>query len=205
MAETPDASPPTRSQLWQALHGPALEHRRSVTLAQPPDAFAAQLRDAVQPSTEPFTLVSKLSGGGIVVRALRTPATERPFFGRVEHGRFAIAPTRKTGNVTPFQPLIRGTWSPTEAGTQLDLHLAPHPNAQNWDIVFTIAGLGLLPGAALQALSNVPLAAALGAFGLAALAFPRLRARASFAAEVDIALPALAQALDAPALAAEAG
>lgn len=204
LAEVADAGPPARSALWQALHGPSLERHQSATLPVAEAAFAAHLQTVVEPSTEPFTLVSKLSGGGIVVRALRTPDTPRPFFGRVHGRRFTIAPTRKTGNVTPFQPLIRGTWAAVEGGTRVELNLAPHPNAQNWDILFTIAGLGLLPGAAIQALSNVPLAAALAAFGLAALGFPRLRARASFGAEVDIALQSLAQALEAPALSAEA-
>ena len=65
-----------------------------------------QLRLLTEP-VEEFRLVSRLSGGGIVVRSLEIPTTDKPFVGQVSDKEIIIAQTLGLVNVSPYQPLIR--------------------------------------------------------------------------------------------------
>ena len=62
--------------------GGELRLTEAVVCPEPPDIVRSRLIEAVEAVDEPFTLVSKLSGGGIVTRMLRAPQTSRPLFGR---------------------------------------------------------------------------------------------------------------------------
>ena len=194
-----DAPAAQRRLLASLFSGPRLERTVSLELPEAPSAVHRRLVDATELETEPFTLVAKLSGGGIVVRVLRTPETERPFFGRVKQDNIFVAPAHQGGDVTPFQPLRRGTWAAASTGTVLTATLRPHPHAQSYDIAFHVVGVLLLVGAAIQATVSLPYAAMLGAFGLLAALFPRLRGQAGFALETRRAEAALRGVLGLPA------
>lgn len=201
MASDDDATLADPAHPLTGLSSAQVHRRLDVDLPAEPGAVLDALRAATAHTTEPFSMVSKLSGGGIVVRVLRTPETERAFFGRVTTDGFVVAPVHRGGDVTPFQPLIRGTVVPSDGGgTRLHLHLHPHPHAQAYDIVFTVVGVLMLVGAGLLATQSVASAGMLAFFGLLGVVFPKLRARAGFAAETRRALTGLAEVLDAPAL-----
>jgi len=140
--------------------------------------------------------VSKLSGGGVVVRVLRAPSSERPWFGAVEPTSFkvALAPQDTTG--TPYQPILRGTIRPDGTGSEIELALAPHPDARMFSILFTVGG-GLLGFASLLSLSENPV---MGGAGLVMaglfLAFPSFRARLSFDDACAVSLTALEEQLE---------
>lgn len=199
-APLPSADQPAehRGFLASLLFGPLLRKELTLHLDEVPSGVHQRLLEATQLETEPFTMVAKLSGGGIVVRVLRTPETDRAFFGRVKSDSFFLAPVHRGGDVTPFQPLLRGQWSANGTGTVLTATLSPHPHAQSYDIAFHLVGLLLLLGAAIQANVSLPYGAMLGAFGLLAALFPRLRGQAGFALETRRAEAALRDALGVP-------
>jgi len=166
------------------------------TSDQPPHVLLDALAEAVEPLKDGFTYVSKLSGGGVVVRVLRAPDSERPWFGAVEPTSFKVvlAPRDRTG--TPYQPILRGTILPTDTGSAVELALAPHPDARMFSILFTVGG-GLLGFASLLSFHEDP---TMGGVGLVMaglfLAFPSFRARLSFDEACAISLSALEEQLN---------
>ena len=166
------------------------------TSDQPPDVLLDALAEAVEPLQSGFTYVSKLSGGGVVVRVLRAPDSERPWFGAVEPTSFkvALAPRDRTG--TPYQPILRGTILPTDSGSEVELSLAPHPDARMFSILFTVGG-ALLGFASLLSIQEEPVTGGTGLIIAALfLAFPGFRARMSFDQACAISLSALEEQLN---------
>lgn len=162
----------------------------------PPSAFMEALTPLVEPLDGGFKLVSKLSPGGIVVRALRAPETDRGWFGKIEGHSFSIALVVRDKSGSPFEPIMRGKVTPDGDGSLIALDLASHPNARMFSILFTGGGV-LLATASLIAISQSPGMGLLG-LGFAALflAFPPLRARIGFRHASDTALTTLGKELD---------
>ena len=194
MASDDDATLADPAHPLTGLSSAQVHRRLDVDLPAEPGAVLDALRAATAHTTEPFSMVSKLSGGGIVVRVLRTPETERAFFGRVTTDGFVVAPVHRGGDVTPFQPLIRGTVAPSDTGgTRLHLHLHPHPHAQAYDIVFTVGACSGGWHPVRRQRGDARLLRSPGRGLPQALREP-------FAAETRRALTGLAEVLDAPAL-----
>ncbi len=175
-------------------------HRFSAPLA--PEKLLEQLRGVTHPTDE-FQLVSKLSGAGIVVRVLQSPATKLPFHGRIENDTLAITLATRGHQMTPFQPILDGTICATHTGSQLDLTLRLPPGVPTLERAGKIAA-ALFVAAALPGLfSGVYTAGLLLPFAALCWIFPSLRARYSFAGDCRRSLAALAEAI--PQLEPEAG
>jgi|GEM_PF-1918441 len=168
------------------------ETARYASAQEPVDLLAA-LRSAVEPQVGGFQFVSKLSGGGVVVRVLRAPQTERGWFGTVDDDRFSIVMVARDSSGTPFQPILRGEVAPTPKGSTVDVELAAHPDARAYSVFFVVGGV-LLGGASTLALSQGLL---VGWIGLALaglfLWFPALRARLGFEAACETSRTAFAE------------
>ena len=153
--------------------------RRRYRCELPPRDLLDALDRVVEPGPREFPLISRISGAGIVVRALRVPATTRPFFGVVEGDRLAIAQTSRE-EATPFQPILRGVVRDDEGGSTLELELRPHAEVPTFATAGKVAGGLVIAGAAPALLSGEPLAVLAMGFGALFWVFPGLRARASF-------------------------
>ncbi|MCO4770630.1 MAG: hypothetical protein KDA24_11420 [Deltaproteobacteria bacterium] len=161
----------------------------------PPDQVLAALGDAVEPLDGGFQFVSKLSGGGVVIRVLRAPATDRGWFGTIDGPSFSIAKVTSDASGSPFQPILRGEVHAREQGSTVAVELATHPDARMFSIFFTAGGV-LLGGASLLALSQSLITAVTGlTFAALFLLFPGVRARMGFAQECGVSLSALEQQL----------
>ena len=154
------------------------------------DASVADVMDRVRAHTETldegFSLVHRLSGAGVVVRTLRAPETERPFFGRIFEDRFHIALVPSPTDVTPYHPIVRATLTPDPSGgTRISAELAHHPNARSFAALFLFGAVALTTGT-LVAQPQAP-SMWVGGLGLAALfaVFPSLQARVRFQAAVE--------------------
>jgi hypothetical protein len=162
----------------------------------PPERLLAALRTAVEPQDGGFQFVSKLSGGGVVIRVLRAPKTERDWFGTIEEDRFSIAMIATDGSGTPFQPILRGEVGAQDGGSLIALELAAHPDARAFSVLFVIGGL-LLGAASLLALAQSTLTGVVGlAFAALFLAFPGFRARVGFDHACEASLDAFERQLD---------
>ncbi len=176
--------------------GPNLEQQAVLRSVLPPGALLARLRSEVAPLDGSFTLVSKLSGGGIVTRALRAPETERPFFGKVGPEEFTIAVIPRGVDVSPYQPILRGRVAGAEEGSVVALTLAPHPGARPLVGVHAVGAL-LLVGAAVSMLATRPDVAAVGfVFAVVLAGFPWLRARHGFGGDCARSVARLREVLD---------
>ena len=172
---------------------PPAVHCEWTTDASPSDVLR-QVRAQTEPLDEGFTLMHRLSGAGIVVRTLRAPETERPFFGKVFDDRFHIALVPSTHDVTPFHPIARVQLSAAPSGgTLLSAELAHHPNARSFALAFQVGGAALGTGL-LVAPPHEPVML-LGGLVLAVLfaVFPSLQARVRFEQSVDRLKHALAE------------
>lgn len=161
-----------------------------------PEALRARLASAVAPMEGGFTLVSKLSGGGIVTRALRTPETELPLFGRVEADRIRVALVHRGVDISPFQPIVGVLIEPSGQGSLVGLDLAPHPNARTFGGAFAFGALLLLAAAAVQFPAKPSIALAAALFAVALGIFPHLRARRGFGMDADRVVAELDRLLD---------
>ena len=128
---------------------------------------------------EEFSIVAKLSAGGVVVRTLRAPKSEMPFFGMVGE-KLQIAELRYTNNLTPYQPLLTMNYTPKDSGGTVEVQLAPHPEMMDLGVLYNIAGV-ILIGSTIPMMSIKPqLSLIAGIFGILLLIYPALRARVSF-------------------------
>ncbi len=169
-----------------------LSHTASFSCRLPPDALLRELRRVTEPHEESFQLISKLSGGGVVIRVLKAPKTERPFFGRVgDEGAFRIAMVPRGEALTPYQPILHGRVLPAAEGSEVELHMAPHRQARTFSVLFGIAAI-ILGSLSLVRLFAQPLIGVMGlffAFGFAV--FPTLRARQGFGVSIEETLTLL--------------
>lgn len=141
---------------------------------------------------EQFRLISKLSGAGVVVRVLETPESETSWFGLQDgEGRWRLAQRLESVNVSPYQPILRIHIEPKELGTSVELHWAPHPDA-NMLAVAEWVGASLCVIAGLVGMQENPLAVVAIVFGVLLLLLPRLRAKWNFQRELQRAQQAFA-------------
>ena len=175
------------------MTGSRLVQRHKLHSELSPQELRARLSDAVEETGEEFPLIAKLSGAGIVVRVLQAPTTSRPFFGALLGTRFTISEVNKGRELTPFQPIVRGTIARRDEtpGSELELELRPHPQ------VFTFETAGKVVAALLVALALPALIMGQGV-GAIALVFaalfwiaPSARAQSAFSQDCDRALTAL--------------
>ena len=133
---------------------------------------------------EQFRLISKLSGAGVVVRVLETPESEASWFGLQDgEGCWRLAQRLESVNVSPYQPILRIQIDPNELGTSVELHWAPHPDA-NMLALAEWVGASLCVIAGLVGMQENPLALVAIIFGVLLLLLPRLRAKWSFQREL---------------------
>ncbi len=171
-----------------------------------PKALVAHLEPQVELLLQRYPFVSKLSGGGVVIRVLKTPPTSRPLWGRFFGDSFHLTRIPRGEDLTPWAPIMHGTIHPDEEGSRIELELKPHPSARTLASVYGFFGVLLLVASGLG-LSTQPGIAAIGlVFGILLLFFPGYRARLSFQLGCGLALETLdqAMALDAQSPAASA-
>ena len=173
-----------------------LSSRVSGRSPHPPESLQVRLEQAVEPLDGGFTLVSRLSGGGIVTRALRAPDTDRPFFGRVTADRIRVALVHRGIDTSPFQPIVTVELLADGGGSRVELELAPHPNARTLGGVFALGAVLLLGASALQ-LTAQPVVAVTGVVFAGVLGgFPHLRARHGFRRDAEQVVQALVSLLE---------
>jgi hypothetical protein len=172
-----------------------LVQRHSLHSELSPQELREQLAAAIEQTDGEFPLVSKLSGGGIVIRVLNAPSTSRPFFGQITGPNFAISQSTRGREVTPFQPIVHGTIERDEADvTRVELILRPHPDAPTFERAGKVAAVLLALVSIPAALSGQPLALVAIFFAALFWVFPRARARIAFTHDCARALAALEQA-----------
>ncbi len=137
-----------------------------------------QFRMLTEPIEE-FRLVSRLSGGGIVVRTLEVPKTDKPLIGKVSDKEIVIAQTLDPVNISPYQPIVNVVFQETS----VELTFRPHPDVYLLSPVEWIGGCVCIASGAVGILQN-PLAALAILLGIAIVVFPRYRARWSFDKEL---------------------
>ena len=142
------------------------------------EEWKSALFDHVE-EVESFSIVAKLSAGGVVVRTLRAPKSDLPFFGMVGD-KLQIAELRYTHNLTPYQPLLTMQYTPEDSGGRVEVQLTPHPEMMDLGVLYNIAGV-ILIGSTIPMMSIKPqLSVIAGVFGILLLIYPSFRARVSF-------------------------
>ena len=170
---------------------PQLTKTKTLHTSFPLDVWKKNLREHVE-AVEEFSIVAKLSAGGVVVRTLRAPKSEQPFFGMVG-SLLQIAELRYTHNLTPYQPILNMEYIPKDTGGVVEVLLAPHPKMMDLGILYNIAGV-LLIGSIVPMMSVKPqLSFIAGIFGILLLIYPALRARVSFDEACTSAIRSLEQ------------
>ena len=160
-----------------------------------PQGLVARLEPQVEPLLQRYPFISKLSGGGVVVRVLKTPPTQRPLWGRFFGDSFHLVRIPRGEDLTPWAPIMHGTIHPHEGGSRVELELRPHPSARTLSGVYAFFGLLLLVAAGLAAAEQPDMAGLGLAFGLLMLFFPSYRARRSFEVGCGLALESLDAAI----------
>ena len=161
----------------------------------PPDELYAQLVERVEEWPD-FPLISKLSGGGVVIRVFKPPPTERPFFGQRSPLGFRIAEVQTRAGLTPYQPIAEGRIVEEGAGSRVKLELRPHPDARTFSWLYATFGVVLLGAVALLlSRGDAGLAVCAGLLAVGFLTFPRFRAQHGFQLGAASLLERLSQEL----------
>lgn len=162
-------------------------HTLCTSLSQ--EEWKAALRAYVE-EVEAFSIVAKLSAGGVVVRTLRAPKSKHPLFGMIAE-QIQIAELRYTHNLTPYQPIMTIQYETVQNGGKVHIQLAPHPEMMDLGVLYNIAGVVLL-ASTIPMMSIKPQLSMISAiFGILLLIYPALRARVSFDEACASALAAL--------------
>jgi len=158
------------------------------------DASDEEWMDLLSQSVHPvdsFGYVAKLSGGGVVVRTLAAPQTDKPFYGKVHSEGFSIAESRFQHQLTPFQPLIHGVKRQGVKGVVFEVTLKPHSKARIMSGLHALGGGMLLIGGIIVFPHRLEIAVLTFCIALMFFFFPGFRARISFNAGCEQALLAL--------------
>lgn len=145
-----------------------------------PAALLERVRERVEPLDEGFTLMHRLSGGGIVVRSLRAPPTRLPLFGKVDPAGFRVALVPDSRDISPFQPIVRARIMPAPGGSRVEATLRPHPDARTHALAFLLLAAVLILASMVRGLEEPGFALVGYGFAAVAAAFPGFRARWSF-------------------------
>ena len=164
-----------------------MEYRLQGYSSLAPAEITSILIDNIHPVKD-FALVSKLSGGGVVVRVLERPETDKSFFGK-RHGtqnRFDIVQNIPSVVITPYQPIVQISYEQAtdDQGSHISFYYTPHPQANILSFAEWIGG-GLCCVAGLVGMQSNPIAVIAVFFGLLIIFFPRIRAQSSFQMEVQ--------------------
>jgi hypothetical protein len=164
-----------------------MEYRSNGHSSLAPAEITAVLLENIHPVND-FALVSKLSGGGVVVRVLERPETDKAFFGK-RHGtenRFDIVQNIPSVVITPYQPIVQISYveAKEEQGSHISFCYTPHPQANILSFAEWISG-GLCCVAGLVGMQSNPIAVIAVFFGLLIIFFPKIRATSSFEMEVQ--------------------
>ena len=162
----------------------------------PPDELYAQLAERVEEHPD-FPLISKLSGGGVIIRVFKPPPTHRPFFGQRTPIGFRIAEVQTRAGLTPYQPIAEGRILEDGGGSQLRLDMRPHPDARTFSWLYAFFGALLLVGSGfLAARGDTGLGLCAAAMAVGFLLFPRFRAQHGFELGVSSLVGRLTEELD---------
>ncbi len=156
-----------------------------------PADLKAHMEPHVEPLLQRYPFVSKLSGGGVVVRVLKTPPTSRPLWGKFFGNSFHFARIPQGEDLSPWAPIMHGTIHPDGPGSRVVVELKPHPSARTLGGVYAFFGLLVLAAAGLGLSQGQPMAAVGLGFGILLLFFPGFRARYSFRVACHLALESL--------------
>lgn len=99
-----------------------------------------RLEDSIEPVVE-LRLISKLSGAGIVVRTLETPETDKGWMGYQKKGIWHIAQCLGAVNISPYQPIIRLSITPTQIGSTITAEYAPHEDVHLLSVLEWVGGV----------------------------------------------------------------
>lgn len=138
---------------------------------------------------EEMRLISKLSGAGVVTRALEVPETSKSWFGKLKQREsIQMAQCLPSFNVSPYQPIVTlklvEQSSEGQTSTLVDIQWAPHPDA-NMLAVAEWIGASLCVISGVVGMQQNPLAGLAIGFGFLLLILPRYRARWSFEREMQ--------------------
>ena len=137
-----------------------------------------QLRTMTEPIEE-FRLVSRLSGAGIVVRALEMPKTDKPLIGKASDKEIVIAQTLDPINISPYQPMVTVILQ----DSSVELTFRPHHDVYLLSPVEWLGGAVCIVSGVVGMIQN-PLAILAILLGIAIVVFPRYRARWNFEREL---------------------
>jgi len=158
--------------------------------SQSPSEIHTKIRDHTA-LIEDFKIVSKLSAGGIVVRTLQAPKSEKPFFGKIEDDwqqKIELAELRYTRNLTPYQPIMYIELKENDQGTDIAIRCDKHPDMFELGFLYNLAGILLMLGT-IPIYSVRPEISLLSAFfGVILLIYPRLRAKISYEEATESAM-----------------
>jgi hypothetical protein len=175
------------------MFGRVPHHRTELRSDLPPDELHAQLAQRVEVFPD-FPLISKLSGGGVVIRVFKPPPTSLPFFGQRTPLGFRIAEVQIRGGLTPFQPIAEGRILEDGGGSRMELDLRPHPDARSFYATFGV--VMLVAGGLLASRGDLGLGVTAALMATGFLLFPRFRAQHGFEIGVQSLLARLTEELD---------
>lgn len=178
------------------FRAPPLEESTAWTSTRRPAALLALVATKVEPLEGGFTLMHRLSGGGIVVRALRAPPTQRRLFGKVDPAGFRVAIVPDLRSISPFQPIIRAQVMAAPGGTRVEATFRPHPDARTHALLFRLMAAVLLLSSLMKGLSDPGFALVGCALAAVAVVVPTFRARWSFRQACVRSRAQLAEELD---------
>jgi len=159
------------------------------TSGQEPSVLIQQLQEDIEPIEE-FRLISKLSGAGIVVRTLETPETNKGWMGFQKKGVWQIAQCLEAVNISPYQPIIRLSITPTQVGSTITAEYAPHEDVHLLSVLEWVGGALCVIAGLIGSTAN-PLAFTAVFLGIGIVVLPRFRARWNFERECERARESL--------------
>ena len=150
------------------------------------EVFEQVLKDQIE-TIEEFRLISKLSGAGIVVRALECPETTKPLMGFVNNGVWNIAHCLEPIDISPYQPILQCVPDTTEDTTkelQITISYNPHKDVYLLGPVEWLGGVLSIVAGVVGSIEN-PLAFGAIVLGVGIILLPRFRANWNFTREVE--------------------
>lgn len=141
------------------------------------------VRHIIQENTiriDSFRMISKLSGGGVVVRTLEAPKGDTLFFGTIKD-TLEIAELRYDSNITPYQPILYIVLVEKEEGCVLDIHFSLPREYLDIGILYQIAGVLICSSSIPLFMEQHHLSIVAVVFGCMMFLYPIFRSRVSFA------------------------
>jgi hypothetical protein len=188
---------------------PTLTYEETRAYPRPPSALLEQLREAVH-LQEDEPRMRRVAAGRMRLLVPESPATDKPFFGRVSDDGFSLTPTPRQDVLTSYLPVLEGRVAPSSEGCRLTVRVRARDEVAGevWgfsaiSLAMTVIGLAVTVGFALKSgrVTAVlesdagPFFVGLVVLGLVLWGLSRLIASALFAGERRRAMERLEQAL----------